>query len=140
MCFHTSPMKYSRNIHKIRKGQKLYWGRENRNDQGMCIRIPHTFSANNTTVPVFILFFVLSRSFPATFSFMVSVRGLTVAGYAVPHEHASSCGDFKDFINAFDSQSRTLFICSSTNCVSNLFPSFPSNPRTRVIWGIGVRH
>jgi hypothetical protein len=128
------------NIHKIRKGQKIYWGEKSEMIKGwMRIRIPHTFSANNTTIPAFILFFVLRRSFPATFSFMVSARGLTVAGYAVPHEHASSRGSFEHFINAFDSQSWTLFICSGTNCVSDLFPSFPSNPRTRVIRGIGVR-
>jgi hypothetical protein len=123
---------------KLETVKKLYWERENRNDQGMCIRIPHTFSTNNTTAPAFILFLVLSRSFPATFSFMVSVRGLTVAGYTVSHEHASSRGSFEDIINAFDFQSRALFVCSGTNCVGHSFPSFPSNPRTRVIRGIGM--
>ena len=123
-------------FNKLETVKKIYWQRENRNDQGICIRIPHTFSANNTTAPVFTLF-PLSRSSPATSSFMVS-RGLTVAGYTVPHEHASSRGSFKDIINAFDFQSRTLFVCSGTNCVGHSFPSFPSNPRTRVIRGIGM--
>jgi len=119
---------------------KKYTARENRNDQGIG-RSPHTFSTDNTTAPAFALFFVLSRSFPATSSPMVfpTIRGLTVVGYTIPHEHASSRGSFKDIIDAFDFQSRALFVCSGANCVGNSFPSFTSNPRTRVIRGIGMR-
>ena len=124
-------------FNKLETVKKIYWQRKNRNDQGICIRIPHTFSANNTTGPAFTL--VLVRYFPATFSSTVSVKGLTVVGYAVPHEHASSRGSFEDFINTFDFQSRTLLVCSGTNCEGYLFPSFKSNPRTRIIRGIGMR-
>jgi hypothetical protein len=118
---------------------KKYTERENRNDQGMCIRIRHTFSANNTTGPAFTPFIACTRSSPSMCGRGLIAVGGFMAGYTVPHEHASSRGNFEDFINAFDSQSRTLFVCSGTYFAGHSLPFFSSNPGTRVIRGIGMR-
>ena len=98
MCFHTSPMEYSQKLKTSKKNIQ-----EEKTEE-MCVRSPHTFSANNTTGPAFAVL-----SFPTTSSPMVlfpTVQGLlTEVGCAIPHEHASSRGSFKDIIDTFDFQS-----------------------------------